>query len=297
MSSRSLAEALHDIVDAESVNLPIYPAIARRVKAREGSVESPDDLKALIEMDPALVCTLFRAANAAFFKGLKQTSSLEEAISRLGLERSLQVVEQACRNGEGCLGGELIPRYAPPLWQHAVGCALGSWWLANRCGYQSLAQQAYLAGLLHDIGKLFLIASLEKIVSCDNFGGPLSDQIIHEILQTMHIEQGLHLLRSWQLPEIFHQTIDNHHTHDLDSQDITVALVKLANRGCHKVGLGLEQDRTLVLPTTAEAQFLGISEVALAEYEIMLEDRFFGNEHTMLQTGLAHGSPATWSNE
>jgi hypothetical protein len=38
--------------------------------------------------------------------------------------------------------------------------------------------------------------------------------------------------------------------------------------------LGWEADPDLVLPTTAEALFLGIDEIALAEFEIMLEDRF-----------------------
>lgn len=295
MSNRSLAEALSESIDVENISLPVYPAIARRFKARAEQVETPDDLKALVEMDPALVCTLFRAANASFFKGLTPTNSLEEAITRLGLERSLQVVNHTCRDSASCPGSSLLPRYIPILWQHAAGSAIGSWWLANRCGYQGLAEQAYLAGLLHDIGKLLLVACLEKISSCDNFGIPLSDRIIHEILQTMHVERGLNLIESWQLPKFFHQVISAHHTTELDSQDITVTLVKLANRGCRKIGLGLEQDRSLVLPTTAEAQFLGISEIALAEYEIMLEDRFFDGEQVMLQSGPRHGIPETWS--
>jgi hypothetical protein len=54
-----------------------------------------------------------------------------------------------------------------------------------------------------------------------------------------------------------------------------VILVKLANNGCHKLGLGLTERPDIILPTTGEAQFLGIDEIALAEFEIMLEDRFF----------------------
>ncbi len=55
-------------------------------------------------------------------------------------------------------------------------------------------------------------------------------------------------------------------------------MVKLANKGCRKVGLGLEHHPELVLPTTGEAQFLGIDEIALAEYEIMLEDKFLNGQ-------------------
>ena len=50
-------------------------------------------------------------------------------------------------------------------------------------------------------------------------------------------------------------------------------LVRLASLACRKLGLGSPAEVDLVLPTTAEAQALGLDEIALAELEIMLEDR------------------------
>ncbi|MDH3998166.1 MAG: hypothetical protein OET90_04940, partial [Desulfuromonadales bacterium] len=61
------------------------------------------------------------------------------------------------------------------------------------------------------------------------------------------------------------------------TQDIIVALVRLANKACSKIGLGLTVQPELILPTTAEAQFLGVNEIVLAELEIMLEDQFLRN--------------------
>ena len=72
----------------------------------------------------------------------------------------------------------------------------------------------------------------------------------------------------------------DHHDDVLETQNIMVALVKLANKGCRKVGLGLEKTPDLVLPTTGEAQFLGIDEIALAEFEIMLEDQSLDGRST-----------------
>jgi HD-like signal output (HDOD) protein len=285
MSNPSLTEALNEIFDADQIVLPVYPMAAHQVQAQAGHLGSPGEMKGLIEQDPSLVCNLFRAANSSFFKGLRQTSSLEEAITRLGPEKTVQVLEQACSKGAVSHKAGLLSRYLPGLWQHLVGCAVGAWWLSNRCGYQGLADQAYLAGLLHDIGKLFLLASLDKIVLNDSLEFPLSEQIIHEVLQTMHVEQGMRLIQDWNLPDIFSQVVNRHHDAELDIHDVTVALVKMANKGCHKIGLGWEHDRSLVLPTTAEAQFLGLSEIALAEFEIMLEDRFLGNQPIRTQTG------------
>ncbi len=275
MQNKSIAEAIQTQINAATVHLPVHPAISRGFLKNPASLTDARQIKSLVAQDPALVCHLFRAANSSFFMGLKQTQTLEDAITRLGYEKAWEVLEQVCRHSLALSQGRLFSRYLTLLWQHSVGCAAGCRWLAERCGYQGLAQQAYLAGLLHDIGKLFLLASLEEISTSDDFNMPFSDHIIHEVIETMHVEQGLRLAGDWNLPDLFFTVINRHHDTSIDSHNIVLALVKLANKGCCKVGLGLQQDKTLVLPTTAEAQFLGISEIALAEYEIMLEDRFF----------------------
>ena len=69
--------------------------------------------------------------------------------------------------------------------------AVGARWLAIRCGYQGLSEQAYLDGLLHDIAKHLLIAALKEIVRCGEFSIKLSDSLVVEVLATMHIEQGV----------------------------------------------------------------------------------------------------------
>lgn len=283
MANKSLAEVIKEMIDADRVRLPVNPKLSRQVTtclAAEGA--DSRQLWALVGHDPALLCNLFRAANSAFFSGLQKTLSIEEAVTRLGSDKARQIVERACREGEGGGQGELLPRFMPSLWQHAQGCALGAQWLANRCGYQGLADQAYLAGLLHDIGKQFLLAALEEVVSCGEFGVTLSDQLVLEVIATMHVEQGLRLFEEWHLSEVYKEVVADHHDEELDTLNILVALVKLANKGCRKAGLGLERQPDLVLPTTGEAQFLGIDEIVLAEFEIMLEDQFLGGKSALV---------------
>jgi len=279
LANKSLAEVIKEMIDADRVRLPVNPKLSRQVTAclaTEGA-DSPQ-LWELVGHDPALICNLFRAANSSFFSGLQKTLSIEEAVTRLGSDKASQIVERACREGEVGPQGELLPRFMPSLWQHAQGCALGAQWLANRCGYQGIADQAYLAGLLHDIGKQFLLAALEEVTSCDEFGVTLSDQLVLEVIATMHVEQGLRLFEEWSLAEVYKEVVAYHHDAELGTQNILVALVKLANKGCRKAGLGLDRHPDLVLPTTGEAQFLGIDEIVLAEFEIMLEDQFLGGK-------------------
>lgn len=279
MTDKSLAGVIKDMVDADRVKLPVHPKVVQQVFTCLAT-ENPDSkqLWGLAARDPALLCNLFRAANSSFFAGLKKTITVEEAVTRLGAGNAVQIIEKACRESENYKQGELLKRYMPHLWQHAHGCALGAKWLANHCGYQGLAEQAYLAGLLHDIGKQFLLAALEEISTSDKFGMDLSDQLIREVISTMHVEQGIRLFEEWNLPEVYKEVVADHHEESLDTHNIVVALVKLANKGCRKAGLGLARSPDIVLPTSAEAQFLGIDEIVLAEFEIMLEDQFLGGK-------------------
>jgi HD-like signal output (HDOD) protein len=91
----------------------------------------------------------------------------------------------------------------------------------------------------------------------------------------MHVDQGLRLFDEWHLPEVYRAVVSQHHAEELETQNTMVVLVRLANSGCCKIGLGLAKNPDIALPTTKDAQFLGIDEIALAEFEIMLEDRFF----------------------
>lgn len=279
MANKPLAEIIRELVDADRVRLPVHPRLAQQIVAYLAT-DNPDPrpVWALVSRDPALICGLFRAANSSFFAGLPKTVAIEEAVTRLGSGKALQVVEHACRESEGYAQGQFLPHYMPSLWKHAQGCALGARWLANRCGYQGLSDQAYLAGLLHDIGKQFLLAALEEVARVDESGMTLAAPLVEEVVATMHVQQGVRLFEDWNLADIFKEVVADHHDEELDTLNIIVALVKLANKGCRKVGLGLERTPDIVLPTTAEAQFLGIDEIALAEFEIMLEDQFFSGQ-------------------
>lgn len=275
MANKALTEIINEMIDADRVHLPVHPDLSQHVTstlAAQGF--DAKQLRWLIGRDPGLLCNLFRAANSSFFAGLQKTLSIEDALTRLGQTKTRQVLEQTCKESTNYTQGKLLPHYMPGLWLHSQACAAGARWLANRCGYKNLADQAYLAGLLHDVGKQFLLAALEEIACSGEFGMTISKQLITEVISTMHVEQGMRLFEEWNLPEVYKEVVTDHHDKEIDTQNIMIALVRLANLGCRKLGLGLEKQPELVLPTTAEAQFLGINEISLAEFEIRLEDQF-----------------------
>ena len=167
------------------------------------------------------------------------------------------------------------PRLAPlmrDLWQHAAACALASEWIAKRLRYPQLADEAFIGGLLHDVGKLFLLRVLDQMGAENPVAAACPLPLVREVLRQAHTETGFQLLQSWNLPAVYQAIVRDHHNEVIDPANLPLLMVRLANHACHKAGIGLFRDESLVLAATAEAVALSVPEVALAELEIILED-------------------------
>jgi HD-like signal output (HDOD) protein len=157
---------------------------------------------------------------------------------------------------------------------HSQACAQASRWLAERSGYRHLGQEAFLAGLLHDLGKFYLLQMLDELAARGGSPMPLSETLVVEVLDGMHVDQGCRLMEEWNLPEIYLQVAGRHHHEEFDGKASLTGVVRLANQACRKLGLGIHCNPEIILAVTPEAQTLGIGEIPLAELEIMLEDTF-----------------------
>jgi HD-like signal output (HDOD) protein len=124
---------------------------------------------------------------------------------------------------------------------------------------------------VHDIGKLFLLRVLDDMAREPEYAA-VSPELIREMLDNAHAEVGYRLLVSWHLPEVFQTIVRDHHVEVPDPANIPLQIVRLANHACNKVGIGLRTQPDLVLGAVREAATLGMSEIAIAELEIILED-------------------------
>jgi len=249
--------------------LPIFDTSVQRIQ-KEIAKEDPDlrTIEMLIGRDPALTGQVLKAANSAFYEGLTKVSTVHNAIIRLGTGELLLLLLQ--HDDVGFIDsfcGSLIEK----LWRHSMGCAIGTHWLAKQCGFDALAHEAYIAGLLHDVGKLLLITVVENITRSGKKKLRPSNELLHEVLDSFHAEHGYLLLKSWNFPESFCKVAHEHHYEDVDPNDILLIIVRLANKACKKLGIGLSKDPSIILAATPEANLLGLPEVFLAELEIMLE--------------------------
>lgn len=79
-------------------------------------------------------------------------------------------------------------------------------------------------------------------------------------------------MRRWNLLEKYCEIARQHHADEFDPKNLLLALVRLANKTCWKLGTGLVKESLLILSATPESEVLRLSEVDLANLEIFLED-------------------------
>ena len=272
LAEKSLVGIIHERVSSKTLQLPVFHHVALKLM----NVLAKEDygiaqVAQMIIKDQALSSHVLRMANSAFFGGLSKITTIRDAIVRLGAKQVTNVVTVVTQSQQYRSKDKTIAAYMQTLWKHSLGCALGTKWFAEKTGYKELAQEGLLAGLLHDVGQLFLLQVLEEVQAAEPELS-LSKPVIVEVLQHMHVEQGTVLMQHWNIPELYSEIVRQHHLETYDTSNILLLMVRLVDMACKKVGIGLHHDPAIVLATTPEAQALGAKEVVLAELEIMLED-------------------------
>lgn len=269
----SFLEIVQQHLDSKNTHLPPFDATAQRVR-QETMKEDPDVqlIEQLIVRDQAMTGEVLRVANSSFYKGLVKVSTVRNAILRLGINEVSNMVTLVTQKKNFQSKDPHINGIMRELWRHSVGCGVGAHWLAKQGGFPSLASEVFFAGLLHDVGKLFILAVVEDIRRNGSSGQQPSNAMQEEVMRSMHGKYGYELLKNWNLPDRYCNVARDHHADEFDPKDFLLLIVRLSDHACNKVGIGATADPSVVLSALPEAKILGISEVDLAQFEIQLED-------------------------
>ncbi len=276
MHQPSLHESIIRAFASDQLQLPAFPAVAMKLQqALQDPKTRVTDLEAMIVGDQALASQVLRAANSSLYQGLQHITTIQKAIVRLGIRQVANLAMALSQRSLYLIRNPVFSGYLERLWQHAIASAMGSQWLARRCGYSMQADNAFLAGLLHNIGQLVILRVMDELhVGRNPDEDDLPETLLHEILNsTMHNAQGYVLMKRWNLPEEYCIVTRDHHKDSYDGTQLLLVIVRLVDQACEKLGIGLQHgDAQISLAATPEAQVLGLKEVMLAELEILLED-------------------------
>jgi HD-like signal output (HDOD) protein len=269
----SLVGMIDRYVTSKTVKLPAFNATALRIQ-REVAKEEPDSrlIEKLIVSDQSLTGEVLRVSNSSFYKGLTQVATVRDAIIRMGNIEVSNIVSMVALQHNFRSKNQNIHKIMEKLWRHSVGCAIGANWLARQTGFQALAHETFIAGLLHDVGKLYVLKVLDDMKATGEVKNLPSDKVIDELMQQLHTDQGYAIMTHWNLPEKYCRVARDHHLAEIGGNNVLLVMVRMANQVCHKMGIGLIEDPSIVLMETPEAAQLQLSEMDLARLEVRLED-------------------------
>lgn len=272
--NKPLQQLIVEAITTSDLRLPVFNPVALRLqKALHREEVKIAEIESMIIEDQMLASQILRVANAAFYRGLQPVATIRKAIIRLGLQQvvnlAMVVAQQNLYDPSGGRFGEHMKK----LWQHAFASAMACKWLAERCGYRSEADTAFLAGLLHNIGQLALLKILEDLHAENLIPANLPESLVIEILNSdMHTTQGHALLEQWNLPDEYRIVVRDHHLDTYNTANTLLVIIRLVDQACDKSGIGLHADPEIALAATSEALILGLGDIPLAELEILLED-------------------------
>ncbi|HCA40900.1 MAG TPA: HDOD domain-containing protein [Aminobacterium sp.] len=205
------------------------------------------DVATSLARDEGLVVRTLRLANSAAYGMSRRISSVAEAISLLGYKNISNIVLAASVYSfmDKSLNGYALNR--GELWRHSLTVAYASRYLAQRAG-KTTPEEAYVGGLLHDIGKVVLNDYVR-------FGYSLIMKLIDEekisfldaeiqVLGFDHALVGSLLVEKWGLPEQYQYVAACHHTPDRLPDEVKqhqplIDTVHLANSLCLMLGVGI----------------------------------------------------------
>ncbi len=269
-------KSIIDILKSQMEKEESLPVLSKNSLKLQNEIAKNDPnlkkIEMMIKLDPSLASYVLKTANSSYYRGLEQVSTIKEAMIRLGRIELCNIIVQAVHKNNFQSGDPFIRNFQHTLLNHSLSCAVGSFWTAKYLELEDLIPKSFIAGLLHDMGKLYLLTAFEKMKAGKLIKNYPANSLIEEIIAKLHAEQGFELLSHWNLPESLCKIAGDHHKDKFDQTDVLLVLVRCVDQVCNKMEKGNKEEDTARIASSIEADILGLSEIGLAEMEIAIED-------------------------
>ncbi len=214
-------------------NLPAIPKIMfdaiSAIKTNPGNVLK---ISEIIGRDQGIATKILSVANSPLYGMLRKVSTLEFAIMLLGsteLEKIITAISLS-----NAIRFKSIPNFnEKDYWKHSLAVGLLSKDIARRSGLQEISGDAFIGGMLHDVGVQLIVKYFPKeyeiIFKNKNENNNFLDLEV-EVLGLTHQEVGAYLIDRWDLPTSLVECVKFHHNpnENLENEKL-VAVIHLAD--------------------------------------------------------------------
>ena len=266
----SLAARLEREIREGRVELPVLPRAAVEVQELIARDDLPSIVRA-IEREPTVAAALVKYANAAIYAGLRDVTDLQQAVARLGLNQVRETVVSLSAKAAFKADNPAKAKYYATIWKHSLTTAVAARRLAEFVSAPK--ETAFLAGLLHDIGRICVLRGITTLRKRDPKGFVLPDNTIAEFTDALHCPMGEVLCQAWNIPAELSDAIKRHHDQNLtEPKDLLAAVVQVADLMAAKIGASLHPEPNLKLVERPAFAALQLDDVKVAMLLVELED-------------------------
>ncbi len=259
LDSALLKKNIESITD-----LPTLPTVVAKITSRIANPSTnAADIGKLIEQDQALTSKILRLVNSASYGFPKQIKSIQHAVVILGFNKVKTIIITAsvfgAFNDRKGVGLDLRR-----FWQHSLATAITSKVAAERLGVAHAAEDAFVGGLLHDIGKVIMDIYQPNIygpiVKYANTKGILLKTAEDEVMGLNHALIGEWIMDKWRLPATIVRMVGDHHQPSQSSErrDL-IACIHLGDIFARAIGIGNGGDNRIpaIQPELVESAGIG----------------------------------------
>lgn len=206
-----------EFIEKKIESLPVLPSVV--CELMQLSHESHDFFERVAELTlkaPLLAARVLSFANSAASASSKPITSIEDALIRLGVIKTLSLITVVSIS-------TIVPPSKPThkaIWSHSLETAYLCKYLAESVDDFSVDKElAYLCGLLHDIGRFVFLQISSKILDVIdvhewNKATELPG-VENQLFGFTHADVGFLAANKWSFPEVITQVIQQHHRYDL----------------------------------------------------------------------------------
>jgi HD-like signal output (HDOD) protein len=241
-------------------NLPSVPELYLEIAdALQSPTASAQRIAEIASKDPAISAKLLQLSNSAFFGFSRKVFTVEEAVQLLGVS-VIQSLAMAVPIFSSYNKGKCPNFHIDHVWEHSIETAvIGRRISSHDLDDSFMGDQAFCAGVLHDVGKIILADGMPEAYAAALKEAQETRTPLHEVerkhFQTTHAELGAYLLALWGLPiPLVEAVACHHHPRRCGNEGICLAgVVHMANTLVHSKPAHPE-----LVPTPVDADYLKV---------------------------------------
>lgn len=199
---------------------PLPRAVMRLVELLESETATLGEVEALLKAEPVLCGKVLQIANSAYYGLPRAVCSIYQALMLLGVH-AVRGIVLGVAAASTLRGNRVVSGIERELWRHSVTVAGYAQRIASACHWgHRVSEDAYIVGLLHDIGSLFLAARFSGVYHSLLQAAEDLLSAERELFGYDHADIGAMIAEHWKLPERIVRVIGEHHAPCLPEGDI-----------------------------------------------------------------------------